>query len=191
MSKIFDRFSPRTRWVSAGVALAAVAAVIGGSIALSLRPVPAMAPAAPTQITSLAALPSPVFGEVMTTIRGEVLAVYGDSFTMKDTSGQILVNVGRHGNSSGLFNQSNLVSSGHTVTVQGRYEDGAVRAMYLIANDGRAYAVGRGGRHQDGHGDKRRDQEHSQDAKDLQDGAADAGAATKMSTVGSSNAGGK
>lgn len=78
------------------------------------RPVPATVAATPIAIASVVATSPSVFAETIVTVRGQVAGVYGDSFTLKDASGQTLMKTGQRG---GLFNQANFVAAGQSVTV--------------------------------------------------------------------------
>jgi hypothetical protein len=150
MTQFLNRFSRRTRWGVAATALLLTGGVIGGGIARHAGPVPAMAPAAPQPIAQAsAASPSLFSPPALSTVRGQVSAVYGSSFTLKDGSGQALVELGRHGRPD----DAPLVAVGQVVTVQGMAENGTIRARYLVTADGKAWAVGRGEGHH-GHGDR-------------------------------------
>jgi hypothetical protein len=152
MTNYFERFSPRTRKIGGIAALLLAGALIGG-LFHALRPTPAMAPAAPQPIATAVAA-SALFADPVTTVRGQVTAVYGDSFTLKDASGQALVQTGRGQRLAALLGQTSLVAAGQTVTVQGRQDGGTIRAHYIITPDGRAWAVGghRGGKDGGHHG---------------------------------------
>jgi hypothetical protein len=103
----------------------------------------AMAPAAPVAIASLAQASQP-----LVTVRGRIAQMFGSHFVLNDGSGQLLVDTG-HGRGSG----DTALALGQVVTAQGRYEDGVLRARYLVGPDGRVAALGGrgGGRH--GRGD--------------------------------------
>lgn len=137
----------RTRLILAAAALLAVGGASGAMIVHMTRPTATMAPSTPTAIGSLTA------GNDIVTIRGRVTEIYGGRFVMADPTGRTLVNTGHGDRNAGL------VALGQTVTVQGRFDDGNVRAAFLVGADGKVTSLGpmrgkRGhhGRDHDGHG---------------------------------------
>ncbi|UZK65140.1 hypothetical protein [Sphingomonas sp. M1-B02] len=127
-----------------GLILAAAALIgvggAGGAYAVShSRPSVAMAPATPTAIRALAD------DDSLVTVRGKVVEEYGNRFILADGSGRALVDAGREGE------DSSLVAPGQTVTVQGRFDRGSIRAAFLVKPDGKVMALGPlGGPHRRG-----------------------------------------
>ena len=84
--------------------------------------------------TVLALAPSPI-GSVKdgtaTAVKGQVTDVFGKSFVLVDDTGKALVDTGRSGEGR------DLVKAGETVTVQGRFDNGALHAAVLSHADGR------------------------------------------------------
>ncbi|MFZ2994690.1 hypothetical protein [Sphingobium sp.] len=120
--------SRRTRIITGAAALLALGAA-GGAGAVSLtRPTVEMAPTVPTAIARLAQTSGIV------TVKGRVAEVYGDRFVMQDGSGRILVDAGR--------GSSGAISTGSGVMVQGRYDQGQLRASYLVDPQGQIEEVG-------------------------------------------------
>ena len=122
------RVSRRTRILSGAVVLLALGAA-GGAGAVSLtRPAVEMAPTVPTAIARLAQTSGIV------TVKGRVAEVYGNRFVVQDGSGRILVDAGR--------GSSGAIRSGSGMTVQGRYDQGQLRASYLVDPQGQIEEVG-------------------------------------------------
>jgi uncharacterized protein YdeI (BOF family) len=69
-------------------------------------------------------------------IKGDVAEVFGNKFVLQDASGRALVDTGPRGESR------MVVAKGETVTVQGRFDRGMVRADVLVHADGRNEAFG-------------------------------------------------
>lgn len=69
-------------------------------------------------------------------IRGDVAEVFGNKFVVQDGSGRALVDTGPRGE------DRVVVAKGETVTVQGRFDRGVVRADVLAHADGRNEAFG-------------------------------------------------
>lgn len=111
--------APR-RLALAGAALLALGAA-GGAGAMALtRPAVEMAPTVPTAVAKL-----PQSSGVVT-VRGRVAAVYGDRFVVEDASGRALVDAGR----------DSAPRAGAPVLVQGRYDEGQLRARFLVDSAG-------------------------------------------------------
>ncbi len=128
LQRLKARVSVRTRLMTGAILLLALGAA-GGAGAVSLtRPAIEMAPTVPTAIARL-----PQTSGVVT-VKGRVAEVYGDRFVVQDGSGRTLVDAGREG--------AGAVRTGSGLTVQGRYDDGQLRASYLVDPDGRIEAVG-------------------------------------------------
>ncbi len=112
--------------------LVAVGALGGAGAVAATRPSVEMAPRVATPI---AALPN---ASGVVTVKGRVTEVYGDRFVVADASGKTMVAAGRDGRGA--------VAKGQPVLVQGRYDDGQLRASYLVDSAGRVEAVGPDGR---------------------------------------------
>jgi uncharacterized protein YdeI (BOF family) len=69
-------------------------------------------------------------------IKGEVAEIFGNKFVMQDPSGRALVDTGPRGE------DRPVVTKGETITVQGRFDRGIVRAEILAHADGRNEAFG-------------------------------------------------
>src|ERR1700761_5689860 len=69
-------------------------------------------------------------------IKGDVAEIFGNKFVVQDGSGRALVDTGPRGD------DRMVVTKGETVTVQGRFERGVVRADVLAHADGRNEAFG-------------------------------------------------
>jgi len=116
--------------LAAGAALLVAVGVAGGASAVAMtRPSVEMAP---TVATPIAKLPSS--GDGVVTVKGRVAEAYGDRIVVQDNSGRAMVAVGRDGRGT--------VAVGQPVTVQGRFDDGQLRASYLVDGNGRVEAVG-------------------------------------------------
>jgi len=103
-----------------GTALLALGAA-GGAGAMALtRPAVEMAPTVPTAVAKL-----PQSSGVVT-VRGRVAAVYGDRFVVEDSTGRALVDAGRE----------SAPRAGAPVLVQGRYDEGQLRARFLVDSAG-------------------------------------------------------
>ena len=111
--------------------LVAVGALGGAGAVAATRPSVEMAPRVATPIASL-----PNASGVVT-VKGRVTEVYGDRFVVADASGKTMVAAGREGR--------DVVAKGQPVLVQGRYDDGQLRASYLVDGAGRVEAVGPAG----------------------------------------------
>lgn len=115
--------------ISAGGAIAAVSA--------DCERIEAMAPANPVRIGSLAAATPD--GHRVVTVRGRIVQMFGSHAVLNDGSGQIVVDAGPGGGEVPL-------AVGQTISAQGRYDNGMLRARYLVGSDGSVTALG-GGRH--------------------------------------------
>lgn len=127
-TKLAGRVPPRTRMALAGAALLAAGAAGGAGAVQLTRPTVEMAPTVPTAI---ARLPQ---ASGIVTVKGRVAETYGNQFVVQDGTGRALVDAGRRG--------SDAVRVGSVMTVQGRYDDGRLRASYLVDPQGRVDAVG-------------------------------------------------
>jgi hypothetical protein len=72
-------------------------------------------------------------------IRGEVIEIFGNKFIVQDGSGRALVDTGPRGE------DRRIVTRGETVSIQGRFDDGAIRAQLVAHADGRNEAFGPAG----------------------------------------------
>lgn len=125
------RLSRRGR-MGIGAALLLAVGVAGGAGAVSLTR--ATIEMAPMVARSIASLPT---SSGIVTIKGRVVEIFGDRIVIQDGTGRTMIDIGRQsGTSLGL---------GQAVTVQGRYDDGQLRASYLVAPDGRILATGPAG----------------------------------------------
>lgn len=130
-SKFPKGLSPKARLGLAGAALLAVGLAGGAGATKLTRPAVEMAPVVPVAIASLPSRSGPV------TVKGKVAEVYGDRFTVIDASGKTMVDA-RDGDS--------MVQPGATLLIQGRYDDGQLRASFLVDGNGRIAATGPVGR---------------------------------------------
>jgi hypothetical protein len=113
-----------------GLGAAALLAIgaAGGAGAVSMtRPSVEMAPTIPTAVAKLPSTSGIV------TVRGRVAAVYGDRFVVEDRSGRTLVDAGR---------DAPALTAGAPVLVQGRYDEGQLRARFLVDQAGGVQEVG-------------------------------------------------
>ena len=115
--------------LGAAALLALGAAAGAGAVSLS-RPAIQMAPTVRTAIASLPA------SNGIVTIRGRVAAVYGDRFIVQDATGRAMIDAGRAGRGS--------LAAGAPILVQGRFDDGQLRAAYLVDGNGRIETAGPG-----------------------------------------------
>ncbi|MHA0337164.1 hypothetical protein [Sphingomonas aquatilis] len=93
-----------------------------------------------------------MIGDTIVTVRGKVAEVFGNRFIVADNTGRVLVDAGRRGD------DRSLVQLNQVVTVQGEYEDGALRPSFLVQPDNTVIAFrAHGGRHggKRGHGGHR------------------------------------
>ena len=104
----------------AGVALLGLGAAAGAGAVSLTRPAVKMAPTVATPVAKLAGSTGTV------TVRGRVAAVYGKNFVVEDARGRTLVDAGVDaGRGAG-------VTAGAPVLVQGRFDDGQLRARFLV-----------------------------------------------------------
>lgn len=137
-----------SNWKNSRIALGIGAAVLlgvgaaGGAGAVqATRPSVEMAPTVATPTARLSATSGVV------TVRGRVAEVFGDRFVVQDGSGRAMVAAGREGRGT--------VAIGQPVTVQGRYDEGQLRASYIVDAAGKVTAVGPRGPGHDGQGLRR------------------------------------
>lgn len=125
----FGRVKKSGAALAAGAAvLVALGAACGASAVQATRPAIEMAPTVQTPIAKLPASSGVV------TVKGRVAEVYGDRFVVQDQSGRAMIAAGREARGA--------VSVGQPVLVQGRYDDGQLRASYLVDQNGSIAAVG-------------------------------------------------
>ena len=110
----------RAGLVAALVALPLVAGAAGFSLA---RTTPTTIAATPVPVARLAP-------DTAASVKGRVAEIFGNKFVVQDETGRALVDLGRAGE------DATLVAAGDTVTVQGRFERGTLRANALIRADG-------------------------------------------------------
>ena len=118
----------RAGLAAALVALPLVAGITGFSLA---RTAPQTIAATPVAIAQLVP-------DTAASLKGRVAEIFGNKFVAQDETGRALVDLGRAG--EGL----NLVAVGDTVTVQGRFERGVLKANALIRADGSLAALDAG-----------------------------------------------
>lgn len=118
----------RQRLGLGAAALIALGAAGGaGAVALT-RPAIDMAPTIATPIANLPA------SSGIVTVKGRVAEVFGDRFVVQDGSGRAMIDAGRNG--------TGRVSKGSAVMVQGRYDEGQLRARFLVGPSGQVDEVG-------------------------------------------------
>jgi uncharacterized protein YdeI (BOF family) len=69
-------------------------------------------------------------------VKGQVAEVFGNKFIVQDDSGRTLVDTGPRGEGG------KLVAKGETITVQGQFENGFIRANVMTRADGTSEAFG-------------------------------------------------
>ncbi|MGH6616494.1 hypothetical protein [Sphingomonas sp.] len=119
----------------AAVALLGVGVAAGATAIKASGPSIEMAPIQPVAIGGLTDNGSVV------TLRGKVSEVYGPMFVLQDGSGRALIDSRRRPGPFGI-GMTSLVTTGATVTIQGHFHDGIVRASFLIGADGKVTALG-------------------------------------------------
>ncbi|WAJ27823.1 hypothetical protein [Antarcticirhabdus aurantiaca] len=108
-----------------GAALLAIGAGAGAAGWSALQPEPA------TFDPALGATPVAQLNEgERVELQGRVAEIFGNKFVLEDATGRALVETGRRGEGG------QLVAAGETVTVQGRFEKGSLRAGSLQRADG-------------------------------------------------------
>lgn len=121
----------RVMLVGAGVALLAVGVGVGATAYSFARPAAEMAPLVPVAISAMPA-------DSLVTIKGNVAEIFGNKFILQDNSGRALVETGRAGEGG------RLVKASEPITVQGRFEDGFLRARFIVRENGKTEAIGGG-----------------------------------------------
>jgi uncharacterized protein YdeI (BOF family) len=69
-------------------------------------------------------------------VKGQVAEVFGNKFIIQDDSGRALVDTGPRGEGG------KPVAKGETITIQGRFENGFIRAQVMTRADGTSEAFG-------------------------------------------------
>jgi hypothetical protein len=121
---------PTRTLVIGAIALPLAFGAVGLSLAENGGTTPT--PVAPVAIQTLA--PSGAIA-----IKGDVAEIYGNKFVVQDPTGRALVETGREGE------DGKLVAKGESVTVQGAFENGFLRARVLTHGDGRSQVLGPAG----------------------------------------------
>jgi len=125
----FNRLKKSRGAMAAAAATLLVLGAAGGvGAAQASRPTITMAPIVRTPIAKLATSSGVV------TVTGRVAEVYGDRLVVQDASGRAMIAVGQEGRG--------VASVGQPLTVQGRFDDGQLRATYLVDRNGTVAAVG-------------------------------------------------
>jgi hypothetical protein len=112
----------KAKLASGAAALLLLGAAAGAGAASHMRPTVEMAPTVPTAIAKL-----PQASGVVT-VKGKIAEVYGDRFILQDGSGRLLVDAGPEG--------TGQLRAGAALTAQGRYDNGQMRASYLVDPQG-------------------------------------------------------
>ncbi|MBD8546498.1 hypothetical protein IFT82_07010 [Sphingomonas sp. CFBP 8760] len=121
-------WTPRTRMGLTAAALVAAGAAGGAGAVSMTRPAVTMAPTVATPIARLAASSGVV------TVKGRVAEIYGDRMIVQDATGRTMV--------AGNREVAATLTRGSAVMVQGRYDDGQLRAAYLVDPAGQVTEVG-------------------------------------------------
>ena len=123
-----SRIPLRAKLAGGAVVLFVLGAAAGAGAVSLMRPTVEMAPAMPTAIAQV-----PQTGGVVT-VKGKIIEIYGDRFIMQDGSGRLLIDAGPDG--------SGQLRPGSALMVQGRYDNGQLRASYLVDAQGSITNVG-------------------------------------------------
>lgn len=113
----------------AALALLAVGGGVGATAVNHMRPAAQMAPLAPVTVAAMK-------DDSIVTLKGKVAEIYGNKFVLADESGRALIETGRAGEGG------KLVNADENLTVQGRFDDGFVKAAFLVRADGKTEAIG-------------------------------------------------
>ncbi|MEQ7873484.1 hypothetical protein ABDK56_05705 [Sphingomonas sp. ASV193] len=124
----FPSLGVRQRIALGGATLLALGAAGGAGAVSMTRPSVSMAP---TVVTAAAKLPQ---SSGIVTVKGKVAEVYGDRFVVQDGSGKAMVDAGRDG--------EQYAQLGAPLLVQGRYDNGQLKADYLVNASGQVAQVG-------------------------------------------------
>ncbi len=94
----------------------------------------------PQRVMALQAEPIDTMrNDTIVAVKGEVAEIYGSKFIVQDGSGRALVDLGPRGE-----NRS-MMTKGETVTIQGRFDRGLIRAQMLTRANGTAEGFGPAG----------------------------------------------
>ncbi len=130
MTSLKATIGPRGR-MTVGLVLALAVGAAGGTAATRFvdhhRPQSVLM-LQPTPIGKLAAGPAAV--------TGQVAEVFGTRFVVQDPTGRTLVDLGPRGDGT------RPMTAGETVTVQGRFDNGALHAAVMTRADGTSEAFG-------------------------------------------------
>lgn len=121
-------WTPRARMGLTAAALVAAGAAGGAGAVSMTRPAVTMAPTVATPIARLAA------SSGIVTVKGRVAEIYGDRMIVQDATGRTMV--------AGNREVGATLARGSAVMVQGRYDDGQLRAAYLVDPVGQVTEVG-------------------------------------------------
>ena len=122
---------PRRRAIQAAAALL-VALGLGGTL-VHVADGPRR-----TVVITLTPVPVAALKDGAAALKGQVADVFGDKFVVSDDTGRALVETGP------AARGATLVTSGETVTVQGRFDHGSLHAAVLSHADGRQDALDAG-----------------------------------------------
>lgn len=122
--------SPTRRRIGLGVAFLVACGIGAGATALAQRGrMQILVPLTPGPISTMKEWAA-------VAVKGQVTEIFGNKFIIADDSGHALVETGRQGEGG------TLVAASETVTVQGRFEHGFVRAVAIQHGDGRTVVLG-------------------------------------------------
>lgn len=115
------------QWAALG-AVVVLAASAGGAGAMAMtRPSVEMAPLVATPIAKLSA------SSGIVTVKGRVAEVFGDRLVVQDASGRTMIDAGP---------EARNLATGTPVQVQGRYDQGQLRAHFLVGLNAAVEQVG-------------------------------------------------
>lgn len=129
-------FSRQARLALGGLGLLAIGAAGGAGVVSATRSPVEMAPAVITPISRLA------MSNGIVTVRGRIAERFGDRVVLQDATGRTMIDAGRQ--------PGDAIAVGSSMSAQGRYADGQLRADYLVDGAGTVFAVGRMGRRSHG-----------------------------------------
>ncbi len=125
------RPGPRRRGIQVAAALLVALGVGGALVHVADGP-------RRTVVMTLTPVPVAALKDGAAALKGQVADVFGDKFVVSDETGRALVETGP------AARGSTLVTSGETVTVQGRFDHGSLHAAVLSHADGRQDALDAG-----------------------------------------------
>jgi len=135
----------RLKLGAAAIVLLAIGGGAGSFASHAFRPPITMAPVHATAIKAL----TESTGIVM--VKGRVAERYGSQFILEDGTGKTLIDAGRAGE------DASFAPKGSVVSVQGRFDGGALRPSFLVDPLGKVIALGHGGPRSHGRGHGPRD----------------------------------